>query len=722
MPENDLYVLAKELSKQFTKSKYKSFLVINEFVQSDALDEFDDNISGFVTKEDFIRETFSLIDDWERFIEWFSEEDEIPSESSVSTKPTENDVFSERMKTISQKGSIFISYRRVDSEGYAGRIYDRLAPYFGDDAIFMDVDDIPAGVDFVKFLENEVQSCDVLIALIGRQWLNVKDENGKRRLADPEDFVRIEIATALKRDIRVIPVLLGGTQMPQVSELPDNLQALTRRNGLPVYHHSFHTDTNRLIKHLEDALAAAERARKEQQEEARKEKEDAEKVAREKAKREAEEKAKKEKEEREKAEAEERTLVAAAEKDQKEQEEREQKEREEKARKEREAREAAEKAEQERIAKERREAEEKARLEKEAEEERDRKAAAEKARQGRIDNIKKLFSKNGKYFLFFGSSIALIFLFGYIISNVEFPTKPELTKTPTISIPATATVQLLISTSLPTSANSPTENSSPTKMPSTPTPELGVGITISPKDGMVMVYVPSGEFEMGSENGDDDERPVHSVYLDSFWISQNEVTNAMYSECVSVGACREPYKTAFFYNDEYANHPVTYISWNNAEGYCKWIGTRLPTEAEWEYAARGGLEGKDFPWGDLEPVCTKNVENGAKFDDNDNCNYAGTEPVGSYAPNGYWLYDLAGNVWEWVADWYDDEYYNKSPYSNPLGPDEPTIAGCGYGHIVRGGSWLDRPDVLSVYNRQSSSCFFAYGQEIGFRCALSASE
>ena len=160
--------------------------------------------------------------------------------------------------TTPPKGRIFISYRRVDSEGYAGRIYDRLAPHFGADAIFMDVDDIPAGVDFVKFLENEVRSCDVLIALMGRQWLNVKDEHGNRRLDDPKDFVRIEIETALKRDIRVIPVLLGGTEMPQVADLPENLQTITRRNGLPIFHHSFHADTNRLIKNLEDALAEAE--------------------------------------------------------------------------------------------------------------------------------------------------------------------------------------------------------------------------------------------------------------------------------------------------------------------------------------------------------------------------------------------------------------------------------------------------------------------------------
>jgi len=194
----------------------------------------------------------------------------------------------ENTPSPSQKERIFISYRRVDSEGYAGRIYDRLVLHFGDDAIFMDVDDIPAGVDFVEYLENEVQSCDVLIALIGKQWLDVKDERGIRRLDNPNDFVRIEIATALKRDIRVIPVLLGGAQMPNVSDLPENLQSLTRRNGLLVYHHSFHADTTRLIKHLENALGIAEKERQ--------------RIAKEKADLEAAKKAAKEKVEKDAAE------------------------------------------------------------------------------------------------------------------------------------------------------------------------------------------------------------------------------------------------------------------------------------------------------------------------------------------------------------------------------------------------------------------------------------
>ena len=163
--------------------------------------------------------------------------------------------------TEPQAGRIFISYRRADSAGYAGRLYDRLAAHFGKESIFMDVDTIQAGLDFVDVLENAVQSCDVLVALMGRQWLNITGEDGKRRLDNPQDFVRIELAAALNRGIRVIPVLLDGTSMPNSGQLPNDLELLARRNAVPVTHQSFHNDANRLIEQLELALKAAEESR-----------------------------------------------------------------------------------------------------------------------------------------------------------------------------------------------------------------------------------------------------------------------------------------------------------------------------------------------------------------------------------------------------------------------------------------------------------------------------
>lgn len=148
-----------------------------------------------------------------------------------------------------------------------------------------------------------------------------------------------------------------------------------------------------------------------------------------------------------------------------------------------------------------------------------------------------------------------------------------------------------------------------------------------------MVYVPAGEFEMGSENGNSDEKPIHSVYLNAFWIDQTEVTNEMYALCVQAGDCDQP-STSTYYNDSsYTDHPVIYVSRHAAEAYCGWAGRRLPSEAEWEKAARGGLERKAYPRGDEAPVCEMGAKNGAQYSSCD----GQTAPVGSFGENGYWL-------------------------------------------------------------------------------------
>ena len=145
---------------------------------------------------------------------------------------------------------IFISYRREDSSGHAGRLHDRLAAEFGAGTLFMDVDAIPLGSDFVKVLRREVARCDVLLAVIGPRWLQVSDEHGHRRLDDPLDPVRIEIGAALQRDIPVIPILLEDVSMPKARDLPADLKGLASRNGLNVRHASFHPDTGKLIRFL----------------------------------------------------------------------------------------------------------------------------------------------------------------------------------------------------------------------------------------------------------------------------------------------------------------------------------------------------------------------------------------------------------------------------------------------------------------------------------------
>lgn len=154
---------------------------------------------------------------------------------------------------------IFISYRRDDSAGYAGRIYDRLASHFGEDNIFMDIDTMGPGVDFVEEIDRAVASCDVFIAVMGKQWIDIRDGEGNRRLDNPHDFVRLEVAAALDRGILVIPALVREANMPKPTDLPDGLTALTRRNAVQISDHNFHHDLTKLINSLDVALSSQEK-------------------------------------------------------------------------------------------------------------------------------------------------------------------------------------------------------------------------------------------------------------------------------------------------------------------------------------------------------------------------------------------------------------------------------------------------------------------------------
>jgi hypothetical protein len=149
---------------------------------------------------------------------------------------------------------VFLCYRREDSGGYAGRVQDRLVRDLGADVLFMDVDSIPLGKNFVKILNDEVAKCEVLLAVIGRTWIDARDEDGKRRLDNPNDFVRIEIAAALQRDIPVIPILLEGARIPNSDQLPKELEELSVRNAINLHHSSFHSDVDRLVRGLQALL------------------------------------------------------------------------------------------------------------------------------------------------------------------------------------------------------------------------------------------------------------------------------------------------------------------------------------------------------------------------------------------------------------------------------------------------------------------------------------
>jgi len=207
-------------------------------------------------------------------------------------------------------------------------------------------------------------------------------------------------------------------------------------------------------------------------------------------------------------------------------------------------------------------------------------------------------------------------------------------------------------------------------------------------------------FNEGSAN----ERPVHTVYLDAFYIDVHEVTNAQYKKFMDATGRSAP----AYWNDKNYNapdQPVVGVTWFDAETYAKWAGKRLPTEAEWEKAARGGLAGKRYPWGD---TVTNDDANCTGVGGKDKWTYSA--PVGSFAPNGYGLYDMAGNAYEWCADWVDSGYYAKSPKSNPKGPDSGTY------RVLRGGAWYGTYDRLRVADREGGEPALT-NEHIGFRCS-----
>lgn len=313
----------------------------------------------------------------------------------------------------------------------------------------------------------------------------------------------------------------------------------------------------------------------------------------------------------------------------------------------------------------------------------------------------------------------LSYVFFYMPKNI-----PVQVPTPTFSPTFTPyVVPTLISTF--TSTDTLPLNSTSTESSTPIPPPLPTEITDA--KGVTMRLVPAGKFTMGSDADDalaecqkyrsdcqrdwfTDEEPPHEVYLGVFYMDKYEVTNALYKACVDVGVCAPPYnassstRSSYYGNSQYDDYPVIYVNWNMAKTYCEWRGARLPTEAQWEKAARS-TDGRTYPWG--EGI------------DCDKANYnfrcvGDTTKVGSYesGKSPYGIYDLAGNVWEWVNDWYDENYYQSSPASNPLGPESGTY------RALRGGSWY----VSDSYVRASYRTWFdptLTFDRIGFRCARS---
>ena len=217
------------------------------------------------------------------------------------------------------------------------------------------------------------------------------------------------------------------------------------------------------------------------------------------------------------------------------------------------------------------------------------------------------------------------------------------------------------------------------------------------------VEIPSGAFAMGGDT-EPDHRPIHHVEISSFRLTKFHVTNAQYAAFCGVAEHHFP---EFWGQDRYhcgpafPNHPVVGVSWLDASAFAEWAGGRLVTEAEWEYAARGGFEGEAYPFGDeIDPTKANYARTGP----------TGTAPVGSYAPNGYGLHDMCGNVVEWVTDRYDPTYYTRSPKADPPGPET------GKHRVIRGGGWHSGVSCNQVFWRHALPLSWV-DFNVGFRCA-----
>jgi eukaryotic-like serine/threonine-protein kinase len=233
-----------------------------------------------------------------------------------------------------------------------------------------------------------------------------------------------------------------------------------------------------------------------------------------------------------------------------------------------------------------------------------------------------------------------------------------------------------------------------------------------------MVLIKGGWMKMGTLDGYEDERPMHDVYVDSFYLDETEVTNEQFEKFanetshITVAEKEGSDLDWRTYNTSgRKNHPVVQIAWDDAVAYAKWAGKRLPTEAEWEYAARGGMVGKRYPWGDEAPQ-DRAVFGLVDQVMGDNLIDIPTQPAKSKQPNGYGLYNMAGNAWEWCQDFYDPSYFTKSPPKNPTGPSE------GQTRVLRGGSWYTDFNQIRV-SKRNSDVQTGYQYDFGFRCAKS---
>ena len=483
--------------------------------------------------------------------------------------------------------NIFISYRRDDSAGHAGRLFDRLSAHFGDGQIFMDIDHIEPGADFAQAIEEAVGSCEVLIALIGQDWLASADEAG-RRLDNPNDFVRLEISAALARGVRVIPLLVQGARMPRPQDLPEDLSALSRRNALELSDARWKYDVDQLIAALEKTLARKHEARLATVPPAGKS-----------------------------------TNTSTG-------------------------------------------------LSPAATETTQRDPGTQAGVTARL-GLRRLGLRKPVLL----AAAALTFVAVAAVAAVLFVMKPWQSTAP----PA------------PLNTNAPAENKNTSTEPNaTPSP------TNSPVPPAGMVYVPGGEFMMGRDGEDVYERPAHSVNVRPFFIDANEVTCEEYAKFIrATGHAAPPGWAQGSFPPGAGRKPVTGVTWDDAVAFSKWAGKRLPTEAEWEFAARGN-DGRRYPWGDDWRAGAANAEGAS----------GGAVDVGSFqeGKSPFGAFDMVGNVWEWTA----------SKLTSYPGGSLPATAPDDW-KVIRGGSFeSNRNQATTTYRRSYPERGAPDYSRIGFRC------
>jgi len=627
-------------------------------------------------------------------------------------------------------GNIFINYRRGDDPGHTGRLFDRLQETFAPEQLFMDLDNIAPGLDFVRVLEEQVDKCDVLLAVIGPHWIDARDEAGGRRLDNAEDFVRIEIEAALSRNKRVIPVLVGEARMPRPDELPGTLKPLARRNAVRLTHERFRVDTQGLIKALQQALDEAGAARRAQADAAR----------------------------REQA-AREREQAAAAE------------------------RERAER---------RRETDERVRMQREQARRRGedawRAGAAESGERAGVS--RRTIAIVAATVLLGAAAAGAIVLTAYrpqppvmatgkltvtgpdalafageqggpfrpanillqlqaegsgLHWSIAGTIPPWLAVNPdhgdlaagasmAVTVAPAAAAQSLApgryegsilfrnDSSGSVTATSVSVLASPkAAVPAGPAPlSAAQERALNPKDAFrecencpQTVVIPAGSFTMGSPASEPrhnaHEAPQHGVTIArQFAVGQFDVTFDEWDACVAAGGCNG-------YKPEDAGsgrgrRPVIWVSSEDANAYVGWLSKltgksyRLLSEAEYEYATRAGTT-TAYYWGSAIGKNNANCSScGSQWDKKQ------TAPVGSFAANGFGLYDMVGNVWKWTQDCYRDRYSGA-----PADGSAWTSGDCSR-RVLRGGSYLDVPaDLRSAAryaNRPDLQLYY-----VGFRVA-----